>query len=470
MLLHSHRLRPQGTRTFVAAVAVLGLGVALLPGLAPVAAAASTRKGAHVPRVLASMHADRSAPRPLRGATLESGRAHFVYAIPRKPVKRVMFWVDRSMTHRPTRVDRTAPYDMVAGTASAAGRWTPRPGPHVVRVRYVWRDGGSRVRTLRFVASRPSAPVKKRRAPSGTPAGPVPGLPPSLPPVTPPSVPPVTPPGSPGGADLPSVPAPSGKAWSLSWADEFNGTAVDPSRWTTCWDWTYGNCSTSGSALGGVERYSPSQARQATGVASLVAQPLSSPEAGSCYQNQCRYTSGLLTTARPGAPSSSYLYSFTYGYVEGRIRASDDAGFWSTFWMLPRRTDLTTDYTHEIDILEMAGERPTTALQTYHFAGRTAQWRPNWSPAENGSCPVLKYGGTYHTYGVDWQPDHIAFYLDGRKCGEYTNAANIYDKPMQIILELMVNSSWNRSFGTPLSDFTKTSSMDVDYVRVWQAR
>lgn len=265
------------------------------------------------------------------------------------------------------------------------------------------------------------------------------------------------------------MPAPAGKTWKLSWADEFNATSVDTSKWTTCWDWTYSDCSKTATALSGIERYAFGQSREANGVVNMVAQPLATPTAGACYQSLCRYSSGQLTTARPGTPATNYLYSFTYGYVEGRIRASADSGFWSTFWMLPRRTDLTTDYTHEIDILEMAGERPTTALQTYHYAGRTQWWRPNWNPTENGACPSLAYGGNYHTYGVDWQPDHIAFYLDGKKCGQFSDAANIYNRPMQIILELMVNSSWNRDYGTALTDYTKSSSMAVDYVRVWQA-
>lgn len=258
----------------------------------------------------------------------------------------------------------------------------------------------------------------------------------------------------------PAVTAPAGRTWRLTFADEFDGSAVDRSRWTTCWDWTVSDCSRSATALGGLERYTPGQVRVRDGVATLVAQRLAKPRRGQCYQGRCTHRSGLLTTARPGS-GRPYRYVFRYGYAEARIEVSAAPGLWSTFWLLPRRTDLRGDYTHEIDVLEAAGERAGTTLQTYHYAGRTRQFRAR-------DCPPLATAG-FHTYGVDWRPDSITFYRDGQACGRFSDAANIYDKPVQLILELMVYPSTSRSGGLSLTDVPAGGRMVVDYCRVWRS-
>ena len=85
---------------------------------------------------------------------------------------------------------------------------------------------------------------------------------------------------------------------------------------TPCFDWNYGDCTASFNT--GKERYLPSQVRVSNGTAKLVAEPLSPPYANSaCYQGQCTYKAGLVSTARPRADNGSpYLFPFTYGYVE----------------------------------------------------------------------------------------------------------------------------------------------------------
>ena len=110
--------------------------------------------------------------------------------------------------------------------------------------------------------------------------------------------------------------------------------------------------------------------------------------------------------------------------------------------MLPTHRDF--QYDPEIDILENLGGKPDVIYQTYQYKDRQDAYKVNDIIREtNGKCPKLDYSGDFHTYGVDWQPDHIAFYIDGTECGRFTatDTSQITNEPMQIILALGVDTS-----------------------------
>lgn len=123
-------------------------------------------------------------------------------------------------------------------------------------------------------------------------------------------------------ACVPPPPAPvvPGKQWRLVYAEEFSGAALDTTKLTPCFDWNVGACTASFNT--GKERYLASQVHVSNGTAKLVAEPLSPPYPSSaCYQGQCTYKAGLVSTARPRADNGSpYLFPFTYGYVESRMK------------------------------------------------------------------------------------------------------------------------------------------------------
>jgi beta-glucanase (GH16 family) len=267
---------------------------------------------------------------------------------------------------------------------------------------------------------------------------------------------------------VPPLAAPGGKTWTLKFDATFDGTSLDTTKFTPCFDWNTGNCTSTFND--GKEHYLPSQVRVGNGVASLVAEPLNPPYRDSeCYEGVCTYKSGLLSTARPD-PSSPYLYEFTYGYVEARLKLPNTSGVSTGFWMLPTHRDFK--YDHEIDILENLGGKPDVIYQTYQYKDRQDAYKVNDIIREtNGKCPKLDYTGDFHTYGVDWQPDHIAFYIDGTECGRFTatDTSQITNEPMQIILALGVDTEWPRAAGLILPSQTATDHVDVDYVRVWQA-
>lgn len=41
---------------------------------------------------------------------------------------------------------------------------------------------------------------------------------------------------------VPPAPVAAGKQWRVTYSEEFNGTALDPSKLTPCFDWNFGAC------------------------------------------------------------------------------------------------------------------------------------------------------------------------------------------------------------------------------------
>jgi beta-glucanase (GH16 family) len=141
-------------------------------------------------------------------------------------------------------------------------------------------------------------------------------------------------------------------------------------------------------------------------------------------------------------------------------------GLFTAFWMVP--TDPTFKYRSEIDIVEILGGDPENLYMTYAFDNRSQLHKVNEGPNNNGACPVRDYSRDWVRFGLDWQPDHLAWYIDGVKCGEFTDAASIENGPMQIILDLMVDTNWERDVNSVLPNQSLVGQLDVDYIRIYQ--
>lgn len=264
--------------------------------------------------------------------------------------------------------------------------------------------------------------------------------------------------------------AASGKRWQLTFSEEFNGADYDHSKLTPCFDWNYGGCTATFNE--GREYYAASQVRVSGGVARLVAEPVSPPIASNaCLNGSCTYLSGMLATSRARADNGSdYLYKFTYGYVEAKLKLIGTQGFFTAFWMLPAKHD-PYDYATEIDILEHLGHDPATMFMTYHYDNRNQSYPVNTAEGNNGACPAIDYTTDFHRFGLDWQPTYVAWYIDGVKCGQFNgDRTSIESGPMQIILDVMVDHSWQRRWNKGLLDPTLSRSLEVEYIRVFQQR
>jgi beta-glucanase (GH16 family) len=98
-----------------------------------------------------------------------------------------------------------------------------------------------------------------------------------------------------------------------------------------------------------------------------------------------------------------------YGYIEAKLKSASEGGLVTAFIFMSPNGD-------EID-WEWVGPEVQTA---YYYQGI-----PDFSTADS---KLLKDQSTkYHTYGIDWQPDAITWYLDGEVYRKVTKESTYKD-------------------------------------------
>lgn len=160
------------------------------------------------------------------------------------------------------------------------------------------------------------------------------------------------------------------------------------------------------------------------------------------------YTSGAINT--------HHKYNFDYGYFEARLKMPEGKGMWPAWWMLK------DGWPPEIDMLEVLCSKPNELHVNYHYG---PAWNEHYSHEQ-----VLNLGidttADFHTYGFEWTPDYMRYYVDGVQVGhDFTNKEAISQaKGMYMILNLAIDG-WD---GTPDDSTVWPALYQCDYVRVWQ--
>jgi beta-glucanase (GH16 family) len=231
--------------------------------------------------------------------------------------------------------------------------------------------------------------------------------------------------------------------WDLQWSDEFNARPATPTWVKTLWGTTH---------FGGeLENYTPNNVTASNGILSLTAKREIS--------NGFPYTSGLVDTGGDFATGGPNLpgMSFKYGYVEARMKLTKGAGLWPAFWMVPTPYPDGTyhDGDGEIDIMEQIGTAPTRTEAHLHHHGTVGK-------SYNTGVDL---SAAFHTYGLDWEPDHLTWYFDGTPF--FTVTANVPNVPEYLIFNLAVGDtdSWP---GAPDASTVFPASFQVDYVRLYR--
>ncbi|MBI5564480.1 MAG: glycoside hydrolase family 16 protein [Chloroflexi bacterium] len=256
---------------------------------------------------------------------------------------------------------------------------------------------------------------------------------------TPTAIPPVTPIGQIGG-------------WDLIFSDEFNGTALNTGRWTTCYWWGKQGCTIATNHE--LEWYQPDQVLVADGVLRLRAQPRTQTASdGKVYD----YTSGVITSGRASYDRTQPVkFSFTYGYAEIRAKIPTGKGLWPAFWLLP------IDHTSrpEIDVMEIIGDEPQVVHLRLHYLTADGE-----RGDKGGKWIGPDFSAGWHTFAINWQPQALVWYVDGVERWRYTDQATIPAEPMYLLANLAVGGDWP---GAPDASTQFPSDYQIDYVRVWQ--
>lgn len=170
-------------------------------------------------------------------------------------------------------------------------------------------------------------------------------------------------------------------------------------------------------------------------------------------QNQTEQTSanGLTMSILPmpapngagwqaGLMNTQNTFHQTYGYYEIAVDLPasmlQDGASWA-FWLIGYQ------WPPEIDIAEFYGSSMDSAQH---------------SAATSYNSPVYRYGvkpGSY-VYAVDWEPDHITWYIDGQQTQQSDTPADFH-QPMYIVLGSAATTG-----------NMQPASMQVRYVRVFK--
>lgn len=246
-------------------------------------------------------------------------------------------------------------------------------------------------------------------------------------------------------------------AWSLTWAEEFNGPAgspADPATWRP---------ETGGHGWGNAElQYYTGETANAAldgaGNLAITAARADSRLAADRYDG-CPYTSARLITKD--------LKSFRYGLIQARIKLPAGRGIWPAFWMLGTDIDAAGwPACGEIDVMENFGTNPAAVHGTVHGPGYSG---------DGGITASLDTGtplaAGFHEYSVCWEPGRIRWYADRALYHTVTpedlhGRPWVFDHAFYLLINVAVGGRPSRP-PDPSTLFPQT--MLIGYIRVYTA-
>ncbi|WP_395067004.1 family 16 glycosylhydrolase [Flavobacterium sp.] len=157
---------------------------------------------------------------------------------------------------------------------------------------------------------------------------------------------------------------------------------------------------------------------------------------------------------------SENKFEFTYGKVEVRAKLPTGGGTWPAIWMLGQNYATNTwPACGEIDMMEHKGNFPNIIHATLHYPGHSGG---------NGVTNTTTSSGVssqFHVYKTIWSPNSIKFYIDDVLFHSFTNTGTT---PFNSDFFLILNVAMGGSFGGAIDSSFAQSSMEIDYVRVYQ--
>jgi beta-glucanase (GH16 family) len=242
--------------------------------------------------------------------------------------------------------------------------------------------------------------------------------------------------------------------WQLVWSDEFEGTALD----TTKWEW---EVNARGGGNNELQYYTdrPANTEVEDGVLALIArrERFTGPE------GTREYTSARIRTKARG--------DWKYARIEIRAKMPVGQGIWPAIWMMP------TDNVYggwaasgEIDIMEYLGQKPHEVFGTLHYG---AAWPKNVHTGQTFTAPNgRRFDEGFHVFALEWEEGEMRWYVDGEhyqtQTKWHTDSAPFpapFDQRFHLIMNVAVGGNLP---GAPDDQTTFPQAMLVDYVRVYQ--
>lgn len=153
------------------------------------------------------------------------------------------------------------------------------------------------------------------------------------------------------------------------------------------------------------------------------------------YYTATEYTSGIVSTYGK--------FSHQYGYIEISAKTpGGGSGHWPAFWFVS--ADHPDIWPPELDGAEW-GANPNEVNVNVHWDNAGT---PDENPLLIDMSPTNLSAG-FHTYAVDWQADHIYWYIDGVLVHSTTDVSQIPDESLYLILNYAVGNPFWAFVGMP---------------------
>lgn len=177
---------------------------------------------------------------------------------------------------------------------------------------------------------------------------------------------------------------------------------------------------------------------------------------------------------------SLYYYSgfletrskFLYGYFEIKCKLPFHPGSFPAFWLWD--ADGAENYYEEIDIMEYSyGYKISNGTPTKYSTALLYNKHGNVCPyGEHNHKVIVRMPENndithWHTYGCEWLPDRITWYLDGEVVNEFYAPDSIPCHPLTLIANYAID---NKSLD-PISlypSWTDSGVVAIDYIQVRQ--
>jgi beta-glucanase (GH16 family) len=242
----------------------------------------------------------------------------------------------------------------------------------------------------------------------------------------------------------PGIESSEAKQWKLVWRDEFEGTSLDTSKWD-------------------YRQLGPREG-------AMMSKDCVTVETGLC-RVWVKEKDGMLHN---GMISTHKKFEPLYGIIAGRMRFPRMQGQHGSIWMQPAKGEKIPNNPArsgaEIDIIEWFGERWDSGTASNLYWPGMKDGKLDTKANHAGGTKDFKIlpegvlpSDDFHVYSVEWSPKGYIFRMDGKET--YRIAEGVSQVKQYLILSLF-SAAWE----APRLDRKKLpNSMDVDWVRVWQA-
>lgn len=264
-----------------------------------------------------------------------------------------------------------------------------------------------------------------------------------------------------GCATVPADAETASTSRKLLFSDEFNGTALDRSKWQVIGADFWVN----DEQQAYLDRPDTIEVKGGN----LVLTPRFAPGADPHPKRKADFVSGRI--------ESKGKFDFKYGRAEARLRMPDAVGVWPAFWLLGNGPWPTTG---EIDIMEYVGDRSWTGVAMHgpKYSGETPFVDRFYFPAGEDATG-------WHVYAAEWTPDGVEFFVDGRLTYRVSKPMVehygkwVFDNPEHVIVNFALGGAYPvkvNGVKTPYPGLPAETAerikrgelaMEVDWVRVY---